>query len=731
VAKTIFSLKSVKGWHHSIAGKITQFLLAGVLIAFGAGTCAGWGLIDSFSYQQWVNQAESNAQIMTYIVRNIYTTVSVGTSANGQITRIVSEHKLGDPDSVIQTGYNPVDVLALASVQTRNPTWLFIYNPNQGFLGISNNSEAPDEKISFKGRRAADVLVNYYIGFATINGKERFISAVPILTPSGEILGSLVSSIGDKGQLYAAYDAMLKKTIIILALILLATIGLVTLFMRRLFRPVPLLINALTRIAHEKTDLITPYLDQDDEIGRLAAAIEKLRVAMVERDYLQRMQEMSQKMEYMAHHDSLTGFPNRASFSQSLDNHILEMNQNGKSFNLLLIDLDNFKPVNDTFGHSAGDEVLIGVAQRLTLLLGPMDFAARLGGDEFAILQAVKEDSCQEASALSRKIVQALSIPFTYGSHSFAISCSVGIVSAPAQGNSATTLMINADLAMYASKHSGRGCYHFFEDGMMMKHTNSVFVNQEIINGIDNNEFVLHYQPIINLDDESVCGYESLIRWNHPTKGLIYPDYFINIAEESGLINRLGEWIIRESCLAAARWPATTRVAVNVSAYQLHGPGLIEVIKDALAQSHLPPERLEIEVTESEKLDQSVALPVFNEIRAMGISIAMDDLGTGYAALDYLLIYPFTRIKIARTLIMKLEQESASQYLVVMLIQFAQKYGMSVTAEGVETEQQRAILRKISCQNVQGYYYSRPLPESDLLTLFDEKAVEEECCHEN
>ena len=195
------------------------------------------------------------------------------------------------------------------------------------------------------------MLVNYYIGFATINGKECFISAVPILAPSGEILGSLISSIGNKSQLYAAYDAMLKKTLVILALILLGTLALVTLFMRRLFRPVPLLINSLTRIAHEQTDHITPYLDQDDEIGRLAAAIEKLRIAMVERDYLQRMQDMSQKMEYMAHHDSLTGFPNRASFSQALDKCIREMNQNGQLFNLLLIDLDNFKPVNDTFGH--------------------------------------------------------------------------------------------------------------------------------------------------------------------------------------------------------------------------------------------------------------------------------------------------------------------------------------------------------------------------------------------
>lgn len=718
--------KNIKRWHRSITGKITQFLLAGIVVAFAAGACTSWSLIDSFSYQQWVHRAEANAQIITYIVRNIYTTVSVETSSQGQITQITSDHKLGDTDSIIQTGYNPVDVLSLASVQTHNPTWLFLYTPGQGFKGISNSADVDENIISFKNQRADTVLAKYFVGFASINGRDCFISAVPILSPSGALLGSLVSSIGFKSELYTAYDAVLKKSSIILALILLGTLALVTLFMRRLFRPVPQLINSLTRIAHEETDQTTPYLEQNDEIGRLAGAIEKLRIAMVERDYLQRMQEMSQKMEYMAHHDSLSGLPNRASFGQVLAEHISDMNLLDKRFNLLLIDLDNFKPVNDTFGHQAGDQVLVSVAQRLRQLLGPNDLAARQGGDEFAILQTVTADNRLEGEILAQKVITALSAPFSWGSHTFSISCSVGITCAPEQGNCASTLMINADLALYASKHSGRNCFHFFEDGMVMKHTNSIFINQDIINGIDNNEFELHYQPIINLQDESICGYESLIRWNHPTKGLIYPDYFIHVAEESGVIVRLGEWIIRQSCKAAARWPERIKVAVNISAYQLHNPGLVEVLKDALRCSHLAAERLEIEVTETEKLNQNIALPVLNEIRALGISIAMDDLGTGYAALDYLLIYPFTRIKIARSLVMKLEQDNASRYLIVMLIQFAHKYNMIVTAEGVETSEQRAILREIACQNVQGYFYSRPVPEENILQTFAAEIVEGE-----
>ncbi|QMF21135.1 EAL domain-containing protein [Citrobacter freundii] len=730
MATSLFSLKAIKGWQHSITGKITQFLLAGIIIAFGAGAFTSWSLIDNFSYQQWVQRAEANAQIMTYIIRSVYTTVSVETRDTGQISRIVSDRQLGDTDSIIQTGYNPVDVLALASAQTHNPTWMFLYTPDKGFVGINNKSEEGDGVISFAGRLPRDVLVNDYIGFAQINGEACFISAVPVLTPSGEILGSLISSIGKKSDLYAAYDAMLKKSSIIFVLILLATLTLVTLFMRRLFRPVPLLINSITRIAREETDSVTPYLDQDDEIGHLASAIEKLRVAMKERGYLQRMHEMSQKMEHMAHHDSLTGLPNRVSFGLALDKRVSEVQQAEKPFNLLLIDLDNFKPVNDTFGHKAGDEVLINVAQRLQLLLGPNDMVARLGGDEFAILQQVSDNAVKEANRLAKRILRALSTPFSWSTHTFSISCSIGITSAPYQGNNTSTLMINADLAMYASKHHGRGCFHFFEDGMVMKQSHSLFINQEIIDGIDNEQFELYYQPIVNLQDETVHGYESLIRWNHPTKGLIYPDYFINIAESSGLIVRLGEWVIRQSCAVAAKWPEHIRIAVNVSANQLHSPGLVDVIKEALRTSQLSANRLEIEITESEKLDQSIALPVLKEIRAMGIDIAMDDLGTGYAALDYLLVYPFTRIKIARTLIDKLEQDNASQYLIVMLIQFAQKYNISVTAEGVETPLQRNILRKIKCQHVQGYFFSYPLRERDVLSAFADEALAEEVMHD-
>lgn len=728
--KNFLFLKSLKSWHHSITGKITQFVLAGIVIAFITGACASWSLINTISWQQWVHRANANAQIMTYIVRNIYTNVYIETNEHEQIDRIVSENKIGDEESVIQTGYVPVDVLALVSTQTHNSTWLFVTDARQQFSGISNTQDTPTLQIHFQDSSSpAKVLAKYYVGFATIDGQTVFVSAVPIVSPSGKLLGSFVSSIGNKHELYVAYHAMLKKGAFTLLLILLGTLALVTLFMRRRFRAVPQLVTSLTRIAQEETEFVTPYLEQDDEIGRLAAAIEKLRVAMVERDYLQKFQDMSRKMEHMAHHDALTGLPNRTRFSQVLEDRIEQANAGQMRFNLMLIDLDNFKPVNDTFGHKVGDDVLIEVAARLQKVLGPLDIVSRQGGDEFAVLQYIHHDNDQEGEALATKIIQALSTPFHWGQHAFALSCSIGITASPLQGDNASTLMINADLALYASKDNGRNCFHFYLEGMSMAHTSSIFISQEIISGIENDEFELYYQPIVDIRDDTTCGYEALIRWNHPRKGLIYPDEFIPDAERSGLIVPLGEWILRSACQAASKWPERIKVAVNISAFQLYSNSVVQVIKDALKQSGLPARRLEVEITESEKLNQSMALPVLQTIHRLGVSIAIDNLGTGYAALDYLLIYPFSRIKISRSLIMRLEQDNASKYLIDMLVHFAHKYEMSVTAEGVETVKQRDILREIACQNVQGYYYSRPVPEKDVLLSFAHE-IEMEVCHD-
>lgn len=718
-------LKIIKSWQRSISGKITQFLLIGIAASFTIGAFNSWNLIDGFFYQQWKQNADSNAQIITYIIRNIYSNTSITTNESGQITQIISEKPLGDDVSILVSGYNPVDALAIASLQTHDMTWLFLYTPEKGFVGIDNNSDQYNENISFTGHLPLDTLSSYYVGFAKIGNQEHFISAIPILTPSGKILGSLISSIGTKDELNTSYNKMLKKNIISFVLIFFVTLVLVTIFVRSLFRPIPILIKTITNISREETNCVIPYLDLDNEIGNLAVAIEILRVAMKERNYLQHQHEMSQKMEYIAHHDFLTALPNRLSFGLELDNRVSKYLEEGKQFNLLMIDLDNFKPVNDTFGHKAGDELLIRVAQRLQVLLEPDDIVARLGGDEFAVLQSVKNNATKEARYLSESIIQTLNTPFTWNGNNFSINCSIGIVTVPHHGNNALTLMINADLAMYASKHHGRGCFHFFEEGMIMKQAHNVFINQEIINGIGNEEFEIHYQPIVNLKDKSIYGYESLIRWNHPTKGLIYPESFIHIAENSGTISQLGEWVIGRSCETAAKWSETLNVSVNISACQIHSPGLVGVIKSALFNSQLSAERFEIEITESEKLVKDIALPVLEELRDLGINIAIDHLGSGYAALDYLLTYPFTRIKISKELTNKLGENNGSKYLIMMLIQFAEKFNIEITAVGVETVQQKNFLKDIGCKNAQGYFFSRPLCEQQVLSFFTNELTEE------
>lgn len=720
--KKHYLIKKMREWNFSISGKITHFVLVSIVIAFFIGACGNWIFIKKFTYQQWVNRAEVNAQIITYVVRNIYTTVSVETSPDRHISRIVSTHLIGDPESVIETGFNPVDVLSLASQQTYNPIWLFSNTSQQGFVGMSDNSLIAEGTISIDGDNTPDALTKYYVGFAKINGEEWFISAVPIFTPAGDFLGTLVSSIGTKKEIYAAYHNVLKQSFVFLLIILIAALILVTFIIRRFFKPVPLLINAITDISDEKTDQVTPCLEYEDEIGLLARAIEKLRLAMVERGYLQRMHEMLQQIEFMALHDSLTQLPNREAFRTELKKRTYRAVHQNARFNLLFLDLDNFKPVNDTFGHGAGDKVLEGVAARIRALLKENDFAARLGGDEFAIIQSVAVENRSEAIHLSEQIISAIAAPFTFGKNKFSVGCSIGIAEITENEviDDFSAHMINADLALYTSKYNGRNCYHFYTKGMKMNASDNVFINQEIILGIENNEFELKYHPVINLNDMQIIGYEALIRWNHPEKGLLYPEQFIHAAEKSGVISRLGEWVIHESSSAVAKWPEKVSVSVNISAYQIHRPGLVEIIKEALHQNRLTFNRFEIEITDSERLNPDIALPVLNELRDLGIAITMDDLGTGYAALDYLLIYPFTRVKISNALISKIEQDSSSAHLVNMLIQFAAERGIQVIAEGVEAKEQCEILRQISCQYVQGYIFSLPVNEQDVLATFDE-----------
>ncbi|WBM68991.1 diguanylate cyclase [Buttiauxella sp. WJP83] len=463
-SKKEFNIQGKHHWYHSITGKVAVYLMLGVLIAYGVGSGAGFFEVNRISHEQWFKQAATNSQITSYIIRNIYTSVSVKSNSEGQVVAIESERPLWDDESMIQTGFNPADILTLVSTQTHNPTWLLFYDDKNGFIDTQS-----EQRITTTDDKAGHfALKKYYRGFATLNGKDYFVGSIPIVNLSGTTIGAVVTSIGERDALSATHNQLLTHTLLMLILILVVTVLVVNWLVRNLFRPVPRLIQAVSLIADEKTDQVTPFQSQDDEIGELAKAIEKLRVAMVDRGYLQRMQEMAQKMEYIAHHDSLTQLPNRVAYRNSIDERLIKLRSEGNLFNLLLIDLDHFKPVNDTYGHVVGDELLIESAARLCAQLGEGDMAIRLGGDEFAILQQVNGDAISEAQALAEKVLAALNTPFVCSGHTFAISSSIGISCAPQHGLTREDLFAHADLALYSSKSFGRNCFHFYTQGMAM-----------------------------------------------------------------------------------------------------------------------------------------------------------------------------------------------------------------------------------------------------------------------
>ena len=707
------NLRGKYHWYHSITGKVAIYLMLGILIAYGVGSGAGLFEVNRISHEQWFKQASTNSQITSYIIRNIYTSVTVKSNHEGQVISIESERPLCDDETVIQTGFDPADMLTLVSTQTHNPTWLLLYDKNKGFI----DTQAAQKMTATDGTANSAALEQYYRGFVSIGGKEYFVGSIPIVNPSGELIGAVVSSIGERNALFATHNQLLKNTLLMLILILGITVVVVNWLVRNLFLPVPRLVQAVTLIADEQTDQVTPFQNQEDEIGELAKAIEKLRVAMVDRGYLQRMQEMAQKMEYMAHHDSLTLLPNRVAYRNSIDDRLLRLRTEGCIFNLLLIDLDNFKPVNDTYGHVVGDELLLESATRLSALINQSDMAIRLGGDEFAILQQVNKDSISEAEILARKVLEALSKPFSCSGHAFSISCSIGISCAPRHGNTREDLFTHADLALYTSKSFGRNCFHFYSHGMTMNPSNNLLFSQEIEDGIRNNEFFLHYQKIISLGNYDIEGYEALVRWQHPTRGLLQPHHFISVSEDIGLITRLGEWLIRSACMDAADWPTAKTVAVNVSPHQLRSPRILDIIRNALQDSGLDPARLEIEITGSEQLDREIILPALNAIQALGVGIVLDEFGTGFATLDYLIIFPFSHIKIARSLIDVLDKCEDSQVLVGMLVRYALQRGLKVTAKGVETQQQYEFLASLGEEEitVQGYYFSRAVENASVV----------------
>jgi len=423
------------------------------------------------------------------------------------------------------------------------------------------------------------------------------------------------------------------------------------------------------------------------------------------------------KIEYMAHHDALTGLANRVLLNQRLEQALARAHRK-EMLAVHHLDLDQFKAVNDTFGHPVGDRLLNLVAERLRAVVRETDTIARMGGDEFVIVQAQIAEAA-DATALAERIVHRVSQPYDIDGQQAVIGVSIGIAVGPGDGISADMLLRNADLALYRAKGDGRGTFRFFEPAMDMQMQARRTMEQDLRRALSGGEFELHYQPVVNLAQDEISGFEALIRWNHPTQGMVSPASFIPLAEEIGFIVPIGEWVIRQACATAARWPGNLKVAVNISAVQFRNPGLSEVIVNALAASGLDPARLEIEITESVLLqNREATLAVLHQLRALGVRIALDDFGTGYSSLTYLQCFPFDKIKIDRSFVKDITENSGSLNIVRAVAALARGMGMAATAEGVETREQLDSITSEGCTEMQGFLFSRPLPALEIERLF-------------
>jgi diguanylate cyclase (GGDEF)-like protein len=411
----------------------------------------------------------------------------------------------------------------------------------------------------------------------------------------------------------------------------------------------------------------------------------------------------------LADRDALTGLANRKALRERLQERLAAAARTGAATAVLYVDLDRFKAVNDTLGHPIGDALLRKVAERFKSALRGGDVVARIGGDEFAVIQS---DAPQPAAAtaLATRLVDLIGRAYAIEGHMLHIGASVGVAIAPGDGYEPDVLLKNADLALYRAKGEGRGCYRFFEPGMDERMQARRSMEIDLRRALALKQLELVYQPQFDLASNAIVGFEALIRWHHPTRGVVSPDDFIPLAEEIGVITAIGEWVLRAACKQAATWPASLSIAVNLSPAQFRGGKLLETVTSALAQAHLPAERLELEITEGALLDNTDAvLSLLNGLRELGVAVSMDDFGTGYSSLAYLQKFPFDKIKIDQCFVRGIDVHSDRRAILRAVISLASTLGMKTIAEGVETDAELACIRTEGCDEVQGYLTGRPM----------------------
>jgi diguanylate cyclase (GGDEF)-like protein len=429
-------------------------------------------------------------------------------------------------------------------------------------------------------------------------------------------------------------------------------------------------------------------------------------------DFTERRQA-DERIAHLAHYDALTDLPNRVLFRDQLERELKKIGRGGQ-LAVLYIDIDEFKSVNDSLGHPVGDELLKAVALRLSGCVRESDFVARLGGDEFAIVQTAVNNPADVMDLVIR-IYQAIRAPVECLGHQLVTDASIGIALAPQDGTDLDQLLKNADLAMYGAKSDGRRTYRFFEREMDARVRARRALELDLRQAIVDGQFEIAYQPIVDLRSGAVSGCEALLRWRHPERGMISPADFIPVAEDIGLISQLGEWVLASACVEAAGWPDHIKLAVNVSPVQFRNHTLALHVASALASSGLKANRLELEITEAVLIrDDEAALAILHQLRAVGVRIALDDFGTGYSSLSYLQRFPFDKIKIDRCFVSELAEPDGSSSIVQAVVTIASARNMTTTAEGVETEAQKELLRALGCTEMQGYLFSAAKPAAEV-----------------
>ncbi len=428
------------------------------------------------------------------------------------------------------------------------------------------------------------------------------------------------------------------------------------------------------------------------------------------------------KINRLARFDALTGLPNRLSINEVLARAMAEADKWGNRCAFMMIDLDRFKAVNDTLGHPVGDRLLGRVSERLSQLATQNEIVGRLGGDEFAVVVRDAGDS-DRVERFAKQVVEVLSRAYEVDAHTLHIGASVGVATGPRDGRTAEMLIRSADLALYRSKDVGGGAVHHYEPQLHVEAEERRVLEMALRRALELGQMHLNYQPVVDAGTGNLLGFEALLRWNHPDFGSVSPVKFIPLAEEARLIAPIGEWVLRTACAEAARWPDTIRVAVNVSPDQLHNPGFVSTVTSALAQSGLPPERLELEVTESVFMREGTgAIQVLERILDMGVKLSLDDFGTGYSSLGYLSRTRFSSIKIDRSFVQGASKGVREAVAIIRaVVALAKSLGMATTAEGVETEAEHLMVQELGCSKVQGYYFGRPLPVGEARALANQR----------